>query len=244
MNRLHIIAIGLIAGLLLTGSILALLGSSDGAPEPIANNVGDLTTRGDQYTDPVAHRSGEEGWGTKIPAGRRGISPGFQEDARGALVASTGDSSAGYVAGSDLSRMEALENGAGEENRTASQDDLPETAETGGRNIVTVKGDAPGNSMVVSGQRVAVERTSLTEENETAMELTISSATSPQNQATSSTHPPSTFTGAAPGKFKVRGFTYEEELFRTKWGWTAFDQAQRAVRFVNEGTIGSNSPKD
>lgn len=25
------------------------------------------------------------------------------------------------------------------------------------------------------------------------------------------------------------GLTYEQELFRTKWGWHAFDQAQRAV---------------
>ena len=27
-----------------------------------------------------------------------------------------------------------------------------------------------------------------------------------------------------------RGFTHEEELFRTKWGWAAFDQVQKTLR--------------
>ena len=29
------------------------------------------------------------------------------------------------------------------------------------------------------------------------------------------------------------GFTLEEEQFRTKWGWVAFDQVQRAVRYTS-----------
>jgi hypothetical protein len=27
-----------------------------------------------------------------------------------------------------------------------------------------------------------------------------------------------------------RGFTYEEEIFRTKWGWAAYDQVQKVLR--------------
>lgn len=33
---------------------------------------------------------------------------------------------------------------------------------------------------------------------------------------------------AMPGGFSY-GLTHEQELFRTKWGWAAFDQAQKAL---------------
>lgn len=33
----------------------------------------------------------------------------------------------------------------------------------------------------------------------------------------------------APAGDSRSGLTYEQELFRTKWGWRAFDQAQRVA---------------
>jgi hypothetical protein len=33
----------------------------------------------------------------------------------------------------------------------------------------------------------------------------------------------------APAAQEGPGLTYEQELFRTKWGWAAFEQVQRAA---------------
>ncbi len=35
------------------------------------------------------------------------------------------------------------------------------------------------------------------------------------------------------------GFTYEEELFRLKWGWAAFDKARRVALGMDGGAAGN-----
>ena len=47
---------------------------------------------------------------------------------------------------------------------------------------------------------------------------------------TSSAVVPAVSTTAEPHIVATAGFTYEQELFRTKWGWAAYDQVQKVLR--------------
>jgi hypothetical protein len=101
---------------------------------------------------------------------------------------------------------------------------------------VTVNPDAPGNSIIANAQRVTVEKTTLTDKNETALDLSITSESSlARNDA--GTANSATGVDSYSHAMKVRGFTYEEELFRTKWGWAAFDQAGRAAQAAAGGSL-------
>lgn len=77
-----------------------------------------------------------------------------------------------------------------------------------------------GNFLVVNGQRVAIQQ-SLTSVGAggTALDVVITPEAEAvvQNESDAVQSP----TG--------RGFTYEEELFRSKWGWAAYDAASRAA---------------
>jgi hypothetical protein len=74
-----------------------------------------------------------------------------------------------------------------------------------------VNPNAPGNSISSSGQTVAVEGAELLEDGSTALDLAVTPSASPS------------------GTRVRRGFTYEEELFRTKWGWAAYAEAQKVA---------------
>ncbi|MCK9588463.1 MAG: hypothetical protein WC076_04945 [Terrimicrobiaceae bacterium] len=80
--------------------------------------------------------------------------------------------------------------------------------------ITAVNPDAPGNAISSEGQTVAVEGTELLDDGSTALDLAVSPADTTMLDA------------KAEGKWP-RGFTHEEQLFRAKWGWSAFDQAQK-----------------
>ena len=73
--------------------------------------------------------------------------------------------------------------------------------------------DAPGNSLTIDGRRAGVERLSVSS-GTTALELVIASSGEALSRK----------------QADAPGFSYEEELFRTKWGWTAFEKTGRAVR--------------
>lgn len=70
-----------------------------------------------------------------------------------------------------------------------------------------VRSSSPGNSLSHQGQRITVE-----EAEADSLEISIN---------------PDPFT---PGKNSNSGLSYEDQLFRTKWGWQAYDQARAAAR--------------
>jgi hypothetical protein len=72
---------------------------------------------------------------------------------------------------------------------------------------------APGNHLTIDGKRAGIERLTVAS-GTPALDLVISQA------------------GTAPAvdQESPSGFTYDEELFRTKWGWAAFEQVRRAGR--------------
>jgi hypothetical protein len=54
----------------------------------------------------------------------------------------------------------------------------------------------------------------------------------PRTDAESAAPPvdPADATNDGPHLVGTSGFTYEQELFRTKWGWAAYDQVQKVLR--------------
>lgn len=105
--------------------------------------------------------------------------------------------------------------------------------------VQKVDAAAPGNAFSTSGQRVAVDGVDRAT-GFRALDVAISeigegeSVASPARGGTGSD--PSGGSSRSRGEFGT-GFTYEEELFRSKWGWEAFNEARRAA------VQASNSPR-
>ena len=100
--------------------------------------------------------------------------------------------------------------------------------------IQQVDSTAPGNSFWVGSQRVSVESVQ-TSPGTTALDVGISET---ESAATTDTVPDqfaSSTTSGSSGLPRYRrsqlqnGFTYEEQLFRSKWGWNAFNEAQKTA---------------
>lgn len=103
--------------------------------------------------------------------------------------------------------------------------------------LVAVAVSAPGNSLQVNDQRVEVSGYQTARNSPgVGLALSISSVEPPHEgelvsslQSSTSSATPTTSDSPEPSALR-RGFTYEEELFRSKWGWAAFGQAQLATR--------------
>lgn len=97
------------------------------------------------------------------------------------------------------------------------------------RPLLSIDPSLPGNSLPLKGGRLFVEAF-----------RAVPGAASPELEVSISKNPPaspaelsapaiaSSMTAAPVAAAERQGLTYEQELFRTKWGWVAFDQAQRA----------------
>jgi hypothetical protein len=72
---------------------------------------------------------------------------------------------------------------------------------------------SPGNTLTLNGLRVGIERATFSTDG-TALDVVFTPAPG----------------GSDPGEIIPSGLTYEQELFRTKWGWAAFEHVQRAAR--------------
>lgn len=84
----------------------------------------------------------------------------------------------------------------------------------------------PGNSLPVAGGRVFIESHRAAAAGTTSPELEVSFS---KDAPASSDGQLQTSPSAARQRADIRpGLTYEQELFRTKWGWVAYDLSQRA----------------
>lgn len=84
----------------------------------------------------------------------------------------------------------------------------------------------PGNSLPLAGGRVFIESHRAAAAGTTSPELEVSFS---KDAPASSDGQSQTSPSAARQRADLRpGLTYEQELFRTKWGWVAFDLSQRA----------------
>lgn len=72
--------------------------------------------------------------------------------------------------------------------------------------------DGEGNNFVSNGQRVALESIEYLPDDQVALDISVTPAAGAAESKSS-------------GTFKT-GFSQEQELFRTRWGWQSFDQAQ------------------
>jgi hypothetical protein len=93
----------------------------------------------------------------------------------------------------------------------------------------TVNPVALGNSFSHDGQRISVAGVSHSADGEVAgvdLQSAPESAAAAQNQQQASNKKPSAGRQKSSNSPYKWGLTYEEELFRTKWGWDAFAQAQ------------------
>jgi len=79
--------------------------------------------------------------------------------------------------------------------------------------IHAINPNAPGNSMVSGDQKVAVEAAEPLPDGSTGLDLVATPAAIPAS-------------GKNPS-IQQRRFTLEEELFRSKWGWSVFDEAKK-----------------
>lgn len=77
--------------------------------------------------------------------------------------------------------------------------------------------NAPGNSVALGNVRVSVEAYTVAED-EVALDMVIEKAAGGA---------PATFNRSTDPRQLLEGFSYEEELFRMKWGWAAFDTTRR-----------------
>ncbi len=75
-----------------------------------------------------------------------------------------------------------------------------------------------GNYLSSDGQRVAVEDVTFNEDGTSSMDLSLT---------------PEDSTPAAPATRK--GYTYEEEMFRLKWGVSAYQHAKSLARSAANG---------
>lgn len=75
---------------------------------------------------------------------------------------------------------------------------------------------AEGNNFAADGKRVALEEVEYLSDEEVALNFSVT----PENEPSEKT---------AAGKLHA-GLTYEQELFRTRWGWQAFSEAQTSAR--------------
>lgn len=91
--------------------------------------------------------------------------------------------------------------------------------------------NTPGTSLVFAGQRAVVVATKpVPNSSNPALSITIAPvAAIPNAENPIMTQTSETAYQENPVS-RRRGFTYEEELFRTKWGWTAHDQVQQILR--------------
>ena len=91
------------------------------------------------------------------------------------------------------------------------------TPSAGSSDLITVNPDAPGNRLTTDEQTITVEAYQpVPAGNELTIHITPSSQ-------------------GARSDFRS-GFTHEEEQFRAKWGWAAFDQTQRIAKSASSET--------
>jgi hypothetical protein len=112
--------------------------------------------------------------------------------------------------------------------------------ETPSTQVTRIDYSSPGNSVAFNGQRVAIKSTEHNS-NDTGDALNlVAVAEPPQNspaasaddtsQSTPSSKKASLSNGSILTTANQSGFTYEEELFRSKWGWDAFNEARKFAR--------------
>ncbi|MDB6007305.1 MAG: hypothetical protein JWR15_4292 [Prosthecobacter sp.] len=96
--------------------------------------------------------------------------------------------------------------------------------------VMVVDPDLPGNFLVANGLRVAIQQ-KVTGSNGSGVALDVvitpvvdTVGTSPSAQDGSDVAQNQTGRGRT-------GFTYEQELFRSKWGWAAYNAANRGARW-------------
>jgi len=91
--------------------------------------------------------------------------------------------------------------------------------------LVRMDPAVPGSSLVVDGQRVTVDGYGTSEDaNQPELEVKIEG----EEDSSSGREPDK---GRRPaGDPSAWGLSYEEELFRTKWGWAAFAELQRIAK--------------
>ncbi len=90
----------------------------------------------------------------------------------------------------------------------------------------TIDPTQPGNSFAESGVRVAVEGQQQGGE-AAALDITLSLDAEAADQETTEAAAPRI---SSHNPYRRGGFTREEELFRAKWGWAAFDRVQRELK--------------
>lgn len=87
---------------------------------------------------------------------------------------------------------------------------------------------APGNALESNGRRVAVEAVSKSDD-ESALEITVDDAPAKHEAAAISPNSHAS-AGTSLREQLLSGLTPQEQLFRTKYGWAAFNEAQKALR--------------
>lgn len=91
---------------------------------------------------------------------------------------------------------------------------------------------ASGNSMVLDGVRAEVTGYQKADQSPgVGLSLQLVDAEVEHTSEAKPVDQPAVDASTSPGEApRWAGLTYEQELFRTKWGWHAFDQVQKALR--------------
>jgi len=103
--------------------------------------------------------------------------------------------------------------------------------------VTTVNPVSPGNALVSNGQRVSIQQVLTGVGGRgTALDVIITPAgDTPHYSASAQSGADVVQNHASRSR---AGLTYEQELFRTKWGWAAYNAANRAATW----DLGSSTP--
>lgn len=141
---------------------------------------------------------------TPAPSSRAGQSTSAPE---------TAGAPAGFVSTAPGNSSSSFQAPASPASPAATASSAAEVSQSVGALTDNIDPAAPGNYLQSEGQRVAVESVDVQSDDPSALNLIVTPDETP----------------ASPGKSR-NGFSYEEELFRMKWGISAFQQAQTFAR--------------
>lgn len=218
INRLRLLNV--IASVLLLGA-LALLSGIAGR-----RDRGDVT----KISSPHA----EEILGHEERSGARSASAAYAAaPSRSSAKASpSAGSPSARIASNEANPLQPSARPAKSSSRTAAapRRQLAALPEGPPRPLLSIDPSLPGNSLPLKSGRLFVEAfRAVPGAASPELQVSLSQNTTPASPAEQPAPDIASSTTVVPVAAAERqGLTYEQELFRTKWGWVAFDQAQRA----------------
>lgn len=209
-----------------SGSAVRFDSKTAPAPGGLPSQVDEASRSSDKPSDPTF--DGEEAAISQQPVLSSGTSP-VSRNVR-PMEQPRSVSGAGVPATNSPSSAQACSN---DQSASAFQTEGPRSPAP---ILQQIDPNAPGNSFSVGSQLVSVEGVQ-TSPGTTALDVGISGSVNGTSSLSatrdSKTAPPSPASYSGLPSYRrsqlTGGFTYEEELFRSKWGWNAFNEAQKTA---------------